>query len=186
MALFSSHLHDAVRLETVGSANVRLVNLDGRVRSQGAELLLRYRRNGLTVTGSYVHVDATEPDTAGTGRRTTPLTPRNTAGLVAIWEKHDRGRIGIEAYYTGPQSLDDNPYRTRSAPYVELGILGEIRFGRVSVFLNAENILNVRQTRYNSILLPRRAVDGRWTVDAWAPLDGFTLNGGLRLRFGSR
>lgn len=186
MALFSSHLHDAVRLETAGSANVQLVNLDGRVRSQGAELLLRYRRNGLTVTGSYVHVDPTEPDTTGTGRRTTPLTPRNTAGLVAIWEKHDRGRIGIEAYYTGPQSLDDNPYRTRSAPYIELGILGEIRFGRVSVFLNAENILNVRQTRYNSILLPRRAVDGRWTVDAWAPLDGFTLNGGLRLRFGSR
>ena len=25
--------------------------------------------------------------------------------------------------------------------------------------------------------------DGRWTVDAWAPLDGRTWNGGLRLAF---
>jgi hypothetical protein len=26
-------------------------------------------------------------------------------------------------------------------------------------------------------------VDGRWTVDAWAPLDGRSVNGGLRVRF---
>jgi len=26
-------------------------------------------------------------------------------------------------------------------------------------------------------------VDGRWTVDAWAPLDGRVLNGGIRLKF---
>jgi iron complex outermembrane receptor protein len=28
-----------------------------------------------------------------------------------------------------------------------------------------------------------RAADGRWTVDAWAPLEGRTINGGLRLLF---
>ena len=80
-----------------------------------------------------------------------------------MWEKHGRGRIGIEAYYTGTQSLDDNPYRTQSRPYVEMGVLGEVVLGKVSLFLNAENILNVRQTRYDSILLPRRAANGRWT-----------------------
>lgn len=39
-------------------------------------------------------------------------------------------------------------------------------------------------TRYDSLLRPQRAADGRWTVDAWAPLEGFALNGGMRLRFG--
>ncbi|WP_298851288.1 TonB-dependent siderophore receptor [uncultured Sphingomonas sp.] len=185
IALFASRLHDAVRLEeTGGGTGVRLINADGITRTQGAELLLRYRRGPVTVTGSYVHVDATEPRPTGAGHRIVPLTPRHTAGLVAMWEKHGRGRIGIEAYYTGPQSLDDNPYRTRSRPYVELGMLGEISFGKVSLFLNAENLLNVRQTRYDPILRRERAADGRWTVDAWAPLDGFTLNGGMRVRFG--
>jgi len=36
------------------------------------------------VTGSYVFVDASEPDPAGAGRRTTPRTPRHTAGLVGM------------------------------------------------------------------------------------------------------
>jgi len=30
---------------------------------------------------------------------------------------------------------------------------------------------------------PDRAADGRWTVDAWAPLEGRNINGGLRVRF---
>lgn len=188
VALFASWLHHAVRLEETGLAapapGVRLVNIPGVTRTQGAEFLLRYRWKAFTVTGSYVHVDATEPVVAGAGRRTVPLTPHHTAGVVAMWERHGRGRIGIEAYYTGRQALEDNPYRTRSRPYVELGMLGEIVVGKVRLFVNAENILNVRQTRYDPILRPQRAADGRWTVDAWSPLDGFTLNGGIRLRFG--
>jgi hypothetical protein len=27
------------------------------------------------------------------------------------------------------------------------------------------------------------AIDGRWTVDAWAPLDGRVVNGGVRVQF---
>jgi iron complex outermembrane receptor protein len=112
-----------------------------------------------------------------------PLTPRHTAGLVAMWEQHGRGRVGIEAYYTGTQSLDDNPYRRTGRPYVELGALGEITLGKVSLFLNLENILNIRQTGYHPMTLPQRAEDGQWTVDAWAPTDGFVVNGGMRLKF---
>jgi iron complex outermembrane receptor protein len=52
------------------------------------------------------------------------------------------------------------------------------------LFLNAENLLNVRQTRWDPLVRPTRASDGRWTVDAWAPTDGFVLNGGVRLKLG--
>lgn len=85
------------------------------------------------MTGSYVFVDASKPDPAGIGRREVPLMPRHTAGLVGMWEEHGKGRIGIEAYYTGEQALDDNPYRTRSRPYLHLGLLGEITLGNVSL-----------------------------------------------------
>jgi iron complex outermembrane receptor protein len=33
------------------------------------------------------------------------------------------------------------------------------------------------------MLLPSRAVDGRWTVDVWAPLEGRVINGGVRFMF---
>ena len=100
-----------------------------------------------------------------------------------MWERKETWRIGAECYYTGRQRLEQNAYRSGSEPYVSLGLLGERRFGRFRLFLNAENLTNVRQTRWDSLLRPNRGVDGRWTVDAWAPLDGRVFNGGIRLKF---
>lgn len=188
VTLFASDMNDTTRLEPIGPAalanRVRLINIPGQTRIRGSELLLRYRRDAYTVTGSYVYVDASESDPDGFGRRAVPLTPRHTAGLVAMWEEHDKGRLGLEIYYTGRQPLEDNPYRTSGRPYFEIGLLGEIVVGKLRVFLNAENLLGIRQTRYESLLRPLRAPDGRWTVDAWAPLEGFTLNGGIRVKLG--
>lgn len=184
VTLFASNIDNATRLVPIASDRVRLINVDGQTRIRGSELLLRYRRDSFTVTGSYVYVDATEPDEAGTGRRRVPLTPRHTAGMVAMWEEHGKGRIGVEAYYTGRQALDDNPFRTGNRPYLHLGLLGEIVLGKVSLFANVENIFGVRQTRYDPLLRHQRAPSGQWTVDVWAPTEGLILNAGVRLRFG--
>jgi iron complex outermembrane receptor protein len=62
-------------------------------------------------------------------------------------------------------------------------MLAERRLGRVRVFLNAENLTDVRQTRHHPLVRRVQADDGRWTVDAWAPLEGRTVNGGMRLSF---
>ena len=114
-----------------------------------------------------------------------PLTPRHAVGVVAAVERHGASRVGLEVYYTGRQSLDENPYRTVSRPYVVVGLLGERAFetraGVARVFLNLENLTNVRQTRWDPLLLPERGLGGRWTTDAWTDLVGFTLNGGVRL-----
>jgi outer membrane receptor for ferrienterochelin and colicins len=119
----------------------------------------------------------------GAGRDDIPLTPRHSAGLVGMWENEGRGRIGVEAYFTGRQRLEDNPFRAESEAYVLFGGLMEHRFGRIRVFLNVENLGNVRQTTWDSLVRPSQAVDGRWTVDAWAPLDGRVFNGGVRVAF---
>jgi iron complex outermembrane receptor protein len=182
--LFASDIENSTRLETVDLDSARLVNVEGKTRIRGSELLLRYRWNGFTITGSYLYVDATEPDETGGGRRAVPLTPRHAGGLVAMWEDHDKGRLGFEAYYTGRQQLEDNPFRSVSRPYFHLGILGEVVVGPARLFINAENLLNVRQTKYDPLVRPNRAPDGRWTVDVWAPTDGFVINAGVRLRFG--
>lgn len=184
-SVFGSRADNALRLETPPSGDrVRLVNVAGVTRTYGAELLLRQRWDNFSVTGSYVYIKASEPVDAATGRQSVARTPRHTGGAVAMWESEGVGRLGFEAYYTGRQRLDDNPYRSRSRRYVELGILGEIVLGNVRLFVNAENLLGIRQTKYDPLLLPTRAGDGGWTVDAWGPTDGFTVNGGIRLTFG--
>jgi iron complex outermembrane receptor protein len=100
-----------------------------------------------------------------------------------MWEAKDVGRLGLEVYYTGLQRLEVNPYRTESRPYVILGLLAEKRFGRFRAFVNAENLTDVRQTRWDPLVRPSPSADGRWTVDAWAPLDGRVINGGVRVEF---
>ena len=183
VTLFGSHLANATELVTVAPDRIRLINLTDDSRIRGVEALLRWRRGPFAATATYVHLDASEPDPATATRRTKPLTPRDMAGLVGMWEQPGSHRIGVELYYTGRQRLDDNPYRTRSRPYFELGVLAEKTLGPVRLFVNAENLLDIRQTRYDPILRRSRAPDGRWTVDAWAPTDGFVLNGGIRLTF---
>ena len=132
-----------------------------------------------TSTYSYVY----SREDGDSVRQDVALTPRHSAGFVGMWEEEEWGRIGLEVYYTGRQRLEVNPYRTTSVPYVIVGALVEKRVGRARLFLNAENLTNVRQTHWDSMLRPSRGVDGRWTVDAWAPLDGWGINGGVRLGF---
>jgi iron complex outermembrane receptor protein len=147
----------------------------------GLELLSTLRREPFSVTATYTYVRARE--TVDAVEEDVPLTPRHSAGIVGMWEKEDVGRVGIEWYYTGRQRLEENPYRAVSEPYVILGLLAEKQFGRIRLFVNGENLTGVRQTRWDPLLRPARAADGRWTVDAWAPLEGRNINGGLRVRF---
>jgi iron complex outermembrane receptor protein len=100
-----------------------------------------------------------------------------------MWEREGVGRIGVEYYFTGEQQLEANPYRTRSEPYSIFGMLVERQVGPVRLFLNAENLTDVRQTKFDPLVRPTQAIDGRWTVDGWAPLDGRSFNGGLRVFF---
>jgi iron complex outermembrane receptor protein len=53
----------------------------------------------------------------------------------------------------------------------------------VLLYVNAENLLDVRQTKEQAMVLPARRPDGRFLVDAWAPLDGRVFNAGLRIFF---
>jgi outer membrane cobalamin receptor len=163
---------------------VRLVNAQGATRIRGSEVLLRYFWSDFKLTASYLYLDATEQNPQTGARRDVALTPEHSAGFVAMWEQHGRGRLGFEAYYTGIQRLDDNPYREESEPYWHLGLLGEITVGRISWFINLENLLDVRQTKDDPLLLPTRSPQGQWTTDIWSRNDGFIVNGGFRMRFG--
>jgi iron complex outermembrane receptor protein len=107
--------------------------------------------------------------------------------MVASLEQEGVSRLGLELYYTGRQPLEDNPYRSASEPYVILGLLVErvvaTAAGSARLFLNAENLTNVRQTRFDALSLPSRGEGGRWTTDVWTELAGRVINGGVRWTF---
>ncbi|ALO42727.1 TonB-dependent receptor plug domain-containing protein [Pseudoalteromonas phenolica] len=188
LTLFASDIDNVTELEEMNcigcDKTVRIVNAAGQSEIRGAELLLRFRWHDIKFTTSYLYTDAsTQDDTTGS-ISPIALTPRHSAGAVIMWEEHGSHLLGFEAYYTGTQQLENNPYRTQSDAYWHLGLLGQITFGNVSWFVNAENLLNVRQTKDDPLVLPEQSASGRWTTDIWSRNDGFTVNAGVRIQFG--
>ncbi len=182
--LFGCSVENAVDVEAVSPKQIKLLNRSGDTRIKGSEMLVRYRWHDIKLTASYLFLDAKEDQSTGNGRREVALTPKHSAGFVAMWEQHGNFRAGFEAYYTGTQRLNDNPYMNESRPYWHLGLMGEISTGRTSWFINLENLLDVKQSDEHPLLLPARAPSGRWTTDIWSRNDGFIANAGVRIKFG--
>jgi outer membrane receptor for ferrienterochelin and colicins len=179
LTLFHSIVRDPVEIERTD--NFVLENLPAPTTNTGLEALAVWKTDDFSFVANYAYVKPRQ--TAEGSRVDVPLTPRHSVGLDAAWEWEGAGRLGIEWFYTGAQRLDANPYRTESRPYSVFGVLATRQIGRVLLFINGENLTDVRQTRWDPVLRPARGFDGRWTVDAWAPLDGRNINGGLRLAF---
>jgi outer membrane receptor for ferrienterochelin and colicins len=179
LTLFHSTVSDPVDVERTTAFVLK--NLAAPMVNAGVEALAVWKAKDLSFVANYAYVRSRE--TTDQGRVDVPLTPRHSIGFDAAWEWEGAGRIGVEWFYTGTQRLEANPYRTESRPYSVFGALATRRVGRVLLFINGENLTDVRQTRWEPLLRRTRGVDGRWTVDAWAPLEGRNVNGGVRLTF---
>ena len=183
--LFASEVRDpVVARESGGGTGPTTLSLDNAprpTRTAGGELLARYVAGPWHATATYTRIRATQYDVEASRRVDVPLVPRHAVGVVGMYELEERGRLGVELYYTGRQALEYNPYREESPSYLIVGALVEHRVGRARLFLNLENLTDVRQTRYDPLVLPVRGRGGRWTTDAWTELSGRTVNGGVRL-----
>ena len=177
LTLFRSTVRDPVEVER--TEGYVLKNLSEPTTNTGLEALAVWKGKDFSFVANYAYVRSRE--TTDEGRVDVPLTPRHSVGLDAAWEWGGVGRLGVEWFFTGTQRLEANPYRTESRPYSVFGVLATRRIGRALLFVNGENLMDVRQTRWEPLLRPARGFDGRWTVDAWAPLDGRNVNAGVRL-----
>jgi iron complex outermembrane receptor protein len=178
VSLFTSEIQDPLVVVPMGN-QLQVINATGAQRAPGAEVLIGYVAGPLHALASYSAIHATQVNGAGV-RQGVALVPREAASLDAILEIGRRGRFGLEVDYTGPQSLDNDPYRTRSRPYFSFNALAEIRVKGFAVFFNAINLTNIRQTHFDPLIRPDRGPGGNPITDVWAPLDGRTFNLGVR------
>src|SRR6185436_1527667 len=116
-------------IDVARDGRYELANLPEPTNNSGIELLGTLRKSMFSATASYAYVRSREFES--TGRGDTPLTPRHSFGIVGMWERKDRWRLGVECYYTGRQRLEQNPYRSESEPYVIYGFLVERKLGPV-------------------------------------------------------
>lgn len=192
LTVFNSSVTSAVNLIQTSDLPPRFtfVNDPAPTHNFGTELLVRWRSGPVSLIAAHGYVNSTEFPADATRRQAVPLNPRHTGTFTMTWEAPSVGRIGLESFYVGHQSLVGsdtvNPYLTTSPSYVVFGASMQRDFGRVTAFLNFENFTDRRLTRYQPLLLPQQAPNGSWTVDAWGPLDGRVINLGFRWRLADR
>jgi outer membrane receptor for ferrienterochelin and colicins len=182
---YGSVIRDAIQLADAadGSGEGILRNASQSTRIAGVEGAAVWRFDGGRFLGTYGYTRGTRPDAVTGAREPIPLLPRHRVGGDLMFERPGKYRGGIEGIWYGVQSLDDNPFRSRSKPYLYVMAIAMRQFGRLEIVANFENLLNVRQTDTDPLVRPTPATGGRWTTDVWAPLEGFMANVALRYRW---
>jgi iron complex outermembrane receptor protein len=108
---------------------------------------------------------------------TFPLVAQHRLNNVLMYEIEDNLRIGLEAYYFSPQKLNDG---TTGNEYWIFGLMTEKIWGNFSVFLNFENFLDTRQTKFGEIYTG--SISKPKFKDIYSPMDGFVINGGVKIK----
>jgi iron complex outermembrane receptor protein len=158
------------------TAVYQFTNATGPIDSRGLETNVRLSYEAIKLYAGYSLVDTRRRYSGTEFNSAIPLTAKHRVNLVAVYELEGKFRLGLEAYYIGPKPLSTGE---TSRSYWLMGVMGERRWKHFSVFINFENMLDVRQDRYQTVILP--PVDRPSFREVWAPLEGFVANGGLKL-----
>lgn len=171
---FYTRISDPLLLQPEGS-NYRFNNVNGHIDSRGMETNVKLGYGdfklflGYTFTRAYLHQGNLETENF--------LTPRHRLNSVLLYEVEEKWKAGLEAYYFSKQELSDG--ETGRAYWIT-GFMLEKLWEKFSLYINFENFLDTRQTRYGSIY--SGPIDNPVFKDIYAPLDGFVINGGIKLR----
>lgn len=150
-------------------------NSASRVKSSGFETNLRASYDIVKLFAGYTFTNAK----AGylPGNRILPLTPKSKLNSALLFEKEENFKAGVEAYYTSAQFLSS---RARTKPFWVVGIFGEKSFGKFSLFINAENITDTRQSRFSRVVFP--PFQNPTFAEIYTHTEGRIFNGGIKIR----
>jgi outer membrane receptor for ferrienterochelin and colicins len=173
---FYTEIENPLVLVPNAAGNVfTFANAASKVKSAGFETNLRASYEIVKLFAGYTFTNAKAGYLAG--NQFLPLTPKHKLNSALLFEKEEDFKAGFEAYYTGSQFLSN---RTRTRPYWVLGIFGEKSFGKFSLFINAENITDTRQSRFGQVVFP--PFQNPTFAEIYTHTEGRIFNGGIKIR----
>ena len=173
---FYTYLDNPLLLQSTTDGLYRLNNITGHTDSKGGETNVKI---GYKDFHLYLGYTFTDTGTKENGiRQENILTPKHRLNSILMYEVEDKWKIGLEAYYFSPQKLGDG---LKGKQYVVCGFMIEKIWEMFSLYANFENFTDRRQTRFDTIYTG--SISNPIFRDIYAPLDGFVMNAGVKLRF---
>jgi outer membrane receptor for ferrienterochelin and colicins len=174
-SFFITQINHPVVTASTASA-ITFTNAAEPLRSSGYESYIQGHYKALEVYIGYVHTiakklyDPVQPFLS--------LSARDKFASVIAYEFSSHFRAGIEAAATGRQWLDDG--RTTPA-YIFAAAMLRYTTGKLTLVLNCENLLDYRQTRQESIVIPPYTNPS--FKQLWAPIDGRVVNLSMMIKW---
>lgn len=173
--LFYTRVEHPILLTTLPNGNLQYQQPPGDLNTKGAEtnVKITYQNFKLFLGYTLAHVTQHTLNTISTY----PLVSKHRLNNVLLYEIPEKLKIGLEAYYFSPQLLNDGSW---GRAYWTTGLMAEKIWEKFSLFINFENLTDTRQTKFGSIYTG--SVSNPVFKDIYAPLDGFVVNGGIKVR----
>ncbi|MEZ4945624.1 MAG: TonB-dependent receptor [Cyclobacteriaceae bacterium] len=147
----------------------------GNIDTKGIETNVKLTYNDFKLFIGYTLADVNEHYNGTTS--TFPLVAKHRLNNVLMYEVEEKLKIGLEGYYFSEQQLNDGAV---GKSYWIFGLMTEKLWENFSLFLNFENFLDARQTRFDTIFTG--PVTNPTFRDIYAPVDGFVMNGGIKIK----
>lgn len=172
---FYTRLSRPLVLVGAPGGKMQFQNATGHIDTKGMETNLRLLYRDFKLFVGYTYTDA---NTHYTNQKDwLPLTARHRLNNVLMYEIEDKLKLGLEAYYFSRQQLNDGTFGKR---YWITGFMAEKMWERFSLYINFENFTNTRQSRFDSIYTG--SLNNPVFRDIYAPVEGFIVNGGVKIR----
>lgn len=172
---FFTNVDNPLVLTPLPNDNYQFVNIEGYLDTKGTETNVKLGYKDFKLFLGYTYTDASIDDSGVKSEN--PLTAKHRLNNVLMYEVEDKWKVGLEAYYYSPQKLNDG---TTAREYWIFGLMIEKLWENFSVYCNFENYTDTRQTKFGSIYTG--TISNPIFKDIYAPLDGFVVNAGIKIK----
>tara|TARA_B100001093_G_scaffold362680_1_gene347431 strand:+ start:1871 stop:4048 length:2178 start_codon:yes stop_codon:yes gene_type:complete len=174
--LFYTKINDPMSLILSNNGFYSFQQNGGYVDTQGIEVNLKIKYGDFKLFTGYTNADVKQYENGLVSNF--PLVAKHRLNNVLMFEEEENLWVGLEAYYYSPQQLSNGDV---GQSFWIMGLMSEKKLGdKFSIFLNFENFLDTRQTRFGAIYSGN--ISNPQFLDIYAPVDGFVVNGGFKLK----
>ena len=172
---FYTRIEHPILLTQLANGNLQYQQPPGDLNTKGLETNVKITYSNFKLYVGYTLAHVTQH--IGNVITDYTLVSKHRLNNVLMYEIEDKWKIGAEAYYFSRQKLNDGAI---GKPYWTTGLMAERLWPRFSLFINFENFTDTRQTRFDTIYTG--SISKPVFRDIYAPLDGFVVNGGIKLK----
>ena len=168
-ALYYTHIDNPLMITSNSSGQRFIQNANYVVNSYGTDTYIRLEYKSVELYLGYNHTEALQE--TKTEYSNIPFNPKDKFSTTFAYEIEGKWRMGIEGSWSGNQYVYSNQ---KVNNFWFLAAMIERKFKGTSIVLNCENLLDTRQSKFETIVIG--SVSNPVFKPVWAPLEGRVLN----------